>query len=216
MGILTEDQNRYESKPIILIGSQGTGKSTTARALSEKLGIPLIETDILMTDKNFEESCKNKPGVEVEITRNPNGGINYSSNEIIYGSHNSLFNEIVWFYPAGTPAGNPAVQNNRAVLYNYVENNWSIMSLARSSYADASTYDVPYATEYKSTGIPSFLNLSGATNTFGASTYYAQEVGNNEIEFKAFDNTCVNSISFIYVINNKSTSIRLYIRITTT
>jgi shikimate kinase len=81
MGILTEDQNRYESKPIILIGSQGTGKSTTARALSEKLGIPLIETDMLMTDKNFEESCKNKPGVEVEITRNPNGGINYSSNK---------------------------------------------------------------------------------------------------------------------------------------
>ncbi len=117
----------------------------------------------------------------VFTTTGSNVGINYSSNEIIYGSHNSLFNEIVWFYPAGTPAGNPAVQNNRAVVYNYVENSWSTMTLARSSYADASTYDVPYATEYNSTGIPSFLNLSGATNTFGASTYYAQEVGNNEI-----------------------------------
>ena len=117
----------------------------------------------------------------VFTTTGTNVGINYSSNEIIYGSHNSLFNEIVWFYPAGTPAGNPAVQNNRAVVYNYVENSWSTMTLARSSYADASTYDVPYATEYNSTGIPSFSNLSGATNTFGASTYYAQEVGNNEI-----------------------------------
>jgi len=117
----------------------------------------------------------------VFTTTGSNVGINYSSNEIIYGSHNSLFNEIVWFYPAGTPAGNPAVQNNRAVVYNYVENSWSTMTLARSSYADASTYDVPYATEYNSTGIPSFSNLSGATNTFGASTYYAQEVGNNEI-----------------------------------
>ena len=117
----------------------------------------------------------------VFTTTGSNVGINYSSNEIIYGSHNSLFNEIVWFYPAGTPAGNPAVQNNRTVVYNYVENSWSTMTLARSSYADASTYDVPYATEYSSTATPSISNLSGATNTFGATTYYAHEVGNNEI-----------------------------------
>ena len=117
----------------------------------------------------------------VFTTTGSNVGINYSSNEIIYGSHNSLFNEIVWFYPAGIPLGNPAVQNNRAVVYNYVENTWSVMSLARSSYADASTYDVPYATEYNSTAIPTISNLSGATNTFGSSTYYAHEVGNNEV-----------------------------------
>jgi hypothetical protein len=55
------------------------------------------------------------------------------------------------------------------------------MSLARSTYADASTYDVPYATEYDSTAVPNIDNLSGATNTFGASTYYAHEVGNNKI-----------------------------------
>lgn len=117
----------------------------------------------------------------VFTTTGSNEGINYSSNEIIYGSHNSLFNEIVWFYPAGTPSGNPAVQNNRAVVYNYVENTWSTMTLARSSYADASTYDVPYATEYNSTSIPTISNISGATNTFGSTTYYAHEVGNNEI-----------------------------------
>ena len=117
----------------------------------------------------------------VFTTTGSNVGINYSSNEIIYGSHNSLFNEIVWFYPAGTPAGSPAVQNNRAVVYNYVENTWSLMTLARSSYADASTYDVPYATEYDSTATPTIANLSGATNTFGSTTYYAHEVGNNQI-----------------------------------
>ena len=115
----------------------------------------------------------------VFTTTGSNVGVNYSSNEIIYASHNSLFNEIIWFYPAGTPAGNPAVQNNRSVVYNYVENTWSTMSLARSSYADASTYDVPYATEYTSTNTPTIANLSGATNTFGSSLYFAQEVGNN-------------------------------------
>ena len=117
----------------------------------------------------------------VFTTTGSNVGINYSSNEIIYASHNSLFNEIVWFYPAGTPSGSPATQNNRAVVYNYVENTWSTMSLARSSYADASTYAVPYATEYTTTNTPTISNLSGATNTFGSSLYYAHEVGNNEV-----------------------------------
>ena len=114
-------------------------------------------------------------------TTGNNVGINYASNEIIYASHNSLFNEIVWFYPSGTPLNSPSTQNNRSVVYNYVENTWSTMSLARSTYADASTYDNPYATEYSATGTPTISNLSGATNTFGASTYFAQEVGLNKI-----------------------------------
>ena len=117
----------------------------------------------------------------VFTTTGSNVGINYSSNEIIYASHNSLFNEIIWFYPAGTPSGNPATQNNRSVTYNYVENSWSTMSLSRSSYADASTYDVPYATEYTSTNTPTIPNISGATNTFGSSLYFAHEVGLNEV-----------------------------------
>jgi ATP-dependent protease Clp ATPase subunit len=43
MNLLTEEEQKsYESKPIVLIGPQGTGKSTTAEALAKKLGIPLI------------------------------------------------------------------------------------------------------------------------------------------------------------------------------
>jgi len=117
----------------------------------------------------------------VFTTTGSNVGVNYSSNEIIYASHNSLFNEIIWFYPAGTPVGNPATQNNRSVVYNYVENTWSTMTLARSSYADASTYAVPYATEYTTTATPTLTTMSGATNTFGASLYFAQEVGTNQV-----------------------------------
>jgi len=117
----------------------------------------------------------------VFTTTGDNVGLNFASNEIIYASHNSLFNEIVWFYPAGTPTTDPSLQNNRTVVYNYVENTWSIMTLARSTYADASTYDVPYATAYDSTATPSFTDVSGATNTFGATTYFAQEVGTNNV-----------------------------------
>jgi hypothetical protein len=118
----------------------------------------------------------------VFTTTGDNIGVNYSSNEIIYASHNSLFNEIIWFYPSGKPLSNPAVQNNRSVVYNYVENTWSIMTLARSTYHDASTYDLPYATEYTATGTPSFTNLSGATNKFGSTKYFAQETGTNIVD----------------------------------
>jgi len=80
MGLLTEEEQKsYESKPIILIGPQGTGKSTTAEALAKKLDIPLIPTDMLMVDEKYEERCKNEPGVEVKITRDK--GLNYSSNK---------------------------------------------------------------------------------------------------------------------------------------
>ncbi len=80
MGLLSEEEQKsYESKPIILIGPQGTGKSTTAEALAKKLDIPLIPTDMLMVDEKYEELCKNEPGVEVKITRDK--GLNYSSNK---------------------------------------------------------------------------------------------------------------------------------------
>jgi hypothetical protein len=121
-------------------------------------------------------------------TTGDNLGVNYSSNEIIYGEHNSLFNEMIWFYPSGKPLNDPPIQNNRAVVYNYVENVWSVLSLSRSSYVDASTYDKPYATEYNITAIPSVSNLSGATNTFGASVFYEHETGVNEVELNGTQN----------------------------
>jgi hypothetical protein len=124
----------------------------------------------------------------VFATTGDNLGVNYSSNEIIYGEHNSLFNEIIWFYPSGKPLASPSVQNNRSVVYNYVENVWSVMSLARSSFEDASTYDKPYATEYNATAIPTATNLSGATNKFGSSIFYEHETGVNEVELNGVEN----------------------------
>jgi hypothetical protein len=124
----------------------------------------------------------------VFTTTGNNLGVNYSSNEIIYGEHNSLFNEIIWFYPQGKPLNDPPIQNNRAVVYNYVENLWSVLSLSRSSYVDSSTYDKPYATEYNITAIPNVTNLSGATNTFGASVLYEHETGVNEVELNGIEN----------------------------
>jgi hypothetical protein len=105
-----------------------------------------------------------------------NLGINYNSGEIVYAGLNHLYSEINWFYPK---SGSEKV--DRVVSYNYEENVWTTGSMDRTSWADATLYDNPYATEFNSTDTPTFPTIQGVTNVNGASTYYAHEVGNNEV-----------------------------------
>src|SRR5210317_2304025 len=111
----------------------------------------------------------------VFTTTGDNLGINFDSRRIIYCEHNSLYNEINWFYPSSG-----STQNNRCVTYNFGENLWTTSSLSRSSYVDQGVYDLPYATDYDSTAVPNFA-VQGITNTFGASTYYAHETGTDQV-----------------------------------
>jgi hypothetical protein len=112
----------------------------------------------------------------VFTTGGTNLGINYNASDIVYGSHNSLYNEVIWFYPSANES-----QINRSVVYNFVENTWTTMSLSRTTYSDAQTYDKPYATKYLSTGTPTFPTINGVTNTYGSSEYYEHETGVNEV-----------------------------------
>jgi hypothetical protein len=133
----------------------------------------------------FDGTVKNLPSLVEDFvfqTDGDNLGVNYNSNEIIYASHNSLYSEIIWFYPKGTPVSSPSTQIDRAVVYNYRENTWSTMSLARSTYADSITYENPQATEYDLTGTPQFPTVQGVTNTFGASTLFQHENGVNKVD----------------------------------
>ena len=114
----------------------------------------------------------------VFTTGGDNPGINYNAADIVYGSHNSLYNEVIWFYPT---ANSSAV--NASVVYNFVENTWTTMSLVRTTYSDAQTYDKPYATKWNSTEVPTFPTINGVTNTYGASLYYEHEVGVNEVSY---------------------------------
>ena len=106
-----------------------------------------------------------------------NLGISYGNGEQVYAGINHLYEEINWFYPK-----NGSTLIDRVVTYNYTENTWTTGSLARSTYADATLYDKPYATEYSSTGVPNFPVIQGVTAMNGASTYYAHEVGNNQVD----------------------------------
>jgi len=111
----------------------------------------------------------------VFTTTEDNLGINYDAGQIVYAEHNTLYNEVNWFY-----AKNGSDQIDRCVTFNYGENCWTTSSLARTSYTDAGVFDLPYATEYNATAVPNFP-IQGITATYGASIYYVHETGTDQI-----------------------------------
>ena len=103
-------------------------------------------------------------------------GLNFDASDVIFAGYNSLFGEINWFYPK---AG--SLQIDRVVTYNYLEQVWTIGSLARTSYYDKTIFDNPYASSFDSSAVPNFPNIQGVTNVNGASTLYQHEKGNNQV-----------------------------------
>jgi hypothetical protein len=103
-------------------------------------------------------------------------GINYNASQITYAYHNSLYNEVGWNY-----AQSNSSQVDRNVVYNYLENTWATGSLARTTYVDAESFDLPYATQYTANATPTFPTINGVTNTFGSTKYWEHETGVNEV-----------------------------------
>ena len=64
------------------------------------------------------------------------------SDQVICGT-NEQFDEIWWFYPS-----TGSTQNDRYVVYNYVENAWYYGNLSRSAWIDADLRDYPIAATY--------------------------------------------------------------------
>ena len=112
----------------------------------------------------------------VFTTNNGNLGINYNSADTIYSASNSLYTEINWFYPKSG-----SEQIDRCVTFNFGENVWTTSSLARTTYQDQGVFNLHYATEYNATTTPVFSRISGITNTYGASLYYAHETGTDQV-----------------------------------
>ena len=113
----------------------------------------------------------------VFTTKGDSLGINYQNGESVYVGLNHLYEEITWFYPK---SGSDNI--DRCVTYNYQDQTWTTGSLARTTWADANLYDVPYATEFDSTAVPTFPTIQGVTNINGALKYYAHETGIDQVD----------------------------------
>jgi len=127
----------------------------------------------------YDGTVKSLPCLVEDFVFNTDGdnlGINFNASDIIYAEHNTLYSEVNWFYPKSG-----SDQIDRVVTYNYAEQVWTTGSLARTSYVDTGVFDAPYATEYNKTTTPVFPDIQGITNRFGASTYYAHEVGTDQV-----------------------------------
>ena len=110
-------------------------------------------------------------------------GINYNANDIINAGINNLYNEINWFY-----CKQGSTQVDRVVTYNFDERIWSTGSLNRTSWEDASLYDLPYATEFVEDEFGTFPVVNGKNEIStddevypGKSFYYAHETGDDEV-----------------------------------
>ena len=93
----------------------------------------------------------------------------------IFAGVNTEFAEIIWFYVTN-PDNDPQPQVNRCVIYNYLEQSWSIGSLNRTTWVDRGVFQNPLATEYitdsTANATPTVIGLSN-----GISKHYKQEFG---------------------------------------
>jgi hypothetical protein len=101
---------------------------------------------------------------------------------MVFAGHNSLFNEINWFYPKNT-----STQIDRLVTYNYEEKSWSTGTLARTTYEDSHVLPTPTATKFDLTKTPTSPTINGISN--GGSYVFAHEVGVNEVLNLTSNNT---------------------------
>ena len=111
----------------------------------------------------------------VFTTEDNSPGFNYGSgSELAYGSYNSLYSEIYWFY-----ADASSNYVNRQVVYNYAENTWTTSTLDRTTYTDVKVFNDPIATQFKNTTTPTSPTVQGVSE--GASLVFNHEVGENEV-----------------------------------
>jgi hypothetical protein len=84
---------------------------------------------------------------------------------------NTQFNEVTWYYPSLS-----SDYVNRFVTYNYMENVWSVGTMARTAWTDIGTFEKPLATEYDPLDTEATLTpIYGLTP--GRSHLYSQEDG---------------------------------------
>lgn len=84
---------------------------------------------------------------------------------------NTQFNEVTWYYPSLS-----SDYVNRFVTYNYMENVWSVGSMARTAWTDIGTFEKPLASKYDPLDTEATIStIYGLTP--GRSHLYNQEDG---------------------------------------
>jgi len=97
--------------------------------------------------------------------------INKAQYAQVYAAQNSNFAEVIWYYPSSS-----SDQNDRYVVYNYLENSWCFGTMNRSTYQDNGVELNPLASDYTANSTANtFSQINGLTA--GRSLIYRMEDG---------------------------------------
>jgi len=102
--------------------------------------------------------------------------INLVQKTKVFAALNTDFNEITWFYCSLT-----SDYIDRCVTFNYLENVWSIGTLARTTWQDVGVFEKPIAAEYFPTSTASTISTIYGL-TAGRTLVYNQEDGYNQAD----------------------------------
>jgi hypothetical protein len=96
----------------------------------------------------------------------------------IYAGSNSQFDEVIWFYCSEDSTDG---ENDRYVIYNTLQNHWTVGSMRRTTWKDRSTYDNILATGVSGAGMfyqeTGFSADTSALDSFVESSYFDMQDG---------------------------------------
>ena len=92
-----------------------------------------------MGDENFfAYDGKGVQVLECSVLSKVFDDLNYDKRETITCALNSLFNEIIWFYPSSD-----SEESDSYVIFNYIDQTWAYGAMARTAWSDAGIRENP-------------------------------------------------------------------------
>lgn len=120
-----------------------------------------------MGDNNFYvHGSRGIEDLECSVLSKVFDDLNYSKRETITAALNSLFNEIIWFYPSSL-----SDEPDSYVIFNYIDQNWAYGRMARTAWSDAGIRENPNSAYNRGP------YTSGLYEDINRSIIYNQEMG---------------------------------------
>jgi hypothetical protein len=155
--------------PPFIFGFRQLGNDCGAVGLNS--AIVIDDVAYWMSDGQFFRYAGAVQEIPCSILNHVFDDINKVQYPQVYAAQNSNFSEVIWYYCSSS-----ASQNDRYVIYNYLENSWYYGTMDRSTYQDNGVELNPLATEYfPNSNISTISTINGLTD--GRSIIYAQESG---------------------------------------
>ncbi len=155
--------------PPFIFGFRQLGNDCGAVGLNS--AIVIDDVAYWMSDGQFFRYAGAVQEIPCSILNHVFDDINKVQYPQVYAAQNSNFSEVIWYYCSSS-----ASQNDRYVIYNYLENSWYYGTMDRSTYQDNGVELNPLATEYfPNSNISTISTINGLT--VGRSIIYAQESG---------------------------------------